>query len=102
MATTTTTTGLNVSGIPKIKTAISEYKKKVIKVAGDIGTKKSVIHAAIQGDATLKNLALRLDDVEAQVNKLLKDMDLYSDYLDKLKGTYKSQDKANESFYNKN
>ena len=102
MATTPTTTGINVSGIPKIKTAIETYKSKVRKVAEGIGTKKSVIHAAIQGDATLKNLSLRLDDVEAQVKKLLNDMNLYTDYLDKLKGNYKTHDKSNESFYSKN
>ena len=102
MATTTTTTGLNVSGIKRIKDAIDTYRSKVQKVAADVGVKKTLIHKAIQGDATINNLALRLDDVEAQVRSLLKDMDLYTGYLDQLKGAYKSHDKGNDSFYKNN
>ena len=98
MATTTTTTGLNVSGIPKMKAAIAAYKNKIAKVAADIGAKQSVVHNAIQGDQTVKDLEIELNMLQMNVRALMGELDKYVSYLDQLKGSYSKQDKENSSF----
>ena len=100
MATTSTTTGLNVSGIAKIKSQIASYKSKVKKQAENLGAKTSVIHKAIQGDSTIANLNLELNRINSDIKNLLNELDVYTNYLDtQLKSTYQSHDKSNDSFY---
>mgnify|MGYP002627378715 CR=1 FL=1 len=102
MATTSTTTGINVSGIPKINSALESYKAKVKKQADSIGAKTAIIKQAIQGDKTLANLQTGLTSINNQIQELLKSLNVYSDYLNsQLKSTYQKHDASNESFYSK-
>ena len=97
MATTSNTIGLNVSGIEKMKSAVSSYKAAIKKKA-DIGAKKAVIEKAIKGtksEASLKSYCVRIED---QINSILRYLDAYTKYLDTLADTYKKSDSENKSF----
>lgn len=102
MATSTSTVGINVNGIPKIKSEINTYKKKVLAVSAKLGAKKAVIHKAIQGDASVNSLIKAINSYEAYIKGLLNDLDTYSKYLDQLATAYKKQDSSNTSFKNFN
>lgn len=98
MATTTTTIGINVSGIPKIKSEINAYKKKVINVSEQLGAKKSVIQKAIQGSGSINSLTKSINSYETYIKGLLNELDVYTKYLDQLETSYKKQDSSNSSF----
>jgi Mg2+ and Co2+ transporter CorA len=97
MATTSNTVGINVSGIEKIKKAISDYKSAVKKKA-DIGAKKSVIEKAIKGTKSEAALKTLCNTIDKEINNMLNDLDKYSKYLDTLAATYKKSDSDNSSF----
>ncbi len=101
MATTTTTTGINVNGIVKIKAAINNYQKKINIVASQIGAKKALIHQAIQGDNSVKNLELELNRIETKIKELVKELDNVATNLDTIKSAYQKNDSGNTSFYQK-
>lgn len=97
MATTSSTTGINVSGISKIEDAIKAYRNK-IKKSFDLTQKKAQVEAAIKGTGSEQDLKKYMTHIDEQVKAYLKYLD---DSIDQLKGInakYSSNDKQNKTF----
>ena len=99
MATTSssTTTGINISGISSITAALSTYKSKVVK-ACDISAKKSVIESAIKGTSSEANLKTFINKIETQLASHVKNVTNYEKTLNTVKSSYKTNDANNASF----
>ena len=97
MATTSSTTGINVNGISKIKSALDSYKSNVKKHC-DLAAKKSIIEAAIKGTSSEATLKTMYNQIDANMKKYLTQLNQYTTILDTLKTKYASNDKGNTSF----
>jgi hypothetical protein len=97
MATSSTTVGINVNGIEKLRKAISNYQAAIKKKA-NIGAKKSTIEKAIKGSKSESSLKTMCNKIENEINTMLKELDKYSKYLSTLAATYKKADSDNKSF----
>lgn len=97
MATTSSTSGINVNGISKIKSALDSYKSGVKKHC-DLAAKKSLIESAIKGTTSEASLKTMYNQIEANMKKYLTQLNQYSAILDTLKSKYSSNDKGNTTF----
>jgi hypothetical protein len=97
MATTSTTKGINVSGIEKIKIALNDYKKKV-ESSYELKAKQSIIQSAIKGTESEASLIAMYTQIDLQMENYLKQLDQYNQILDTMKDSYAKNDAGNTSF----
>ena len=99
--TESTTTGINKAGIPKISTAIENYKKSIVRKI-DLKTTKSQIEKGIKGPETEKALTSMMAAIETEMESLMKTLDSRKTQLEEVLASYGTHDKGNTSFNIKN
>ena len=97
MATTASTTGINTSGLSKVKTALGAYRQAVSKKC-DISASTKQVTAAIKGtssEATLRQMALTID---TKMKQYIAHLGQYDQLLNQMASSYNRNDQTNTSF----
>lgn len=91
------TIGIDISGIAKMQSAITNYKnamKRDIK----IDATSSQINQAIKGKNTQNTLIQLTNQIQSKIKSYLKGLDQFSTQLGQLNSQYSKADKNNEVF----
>ncbi len=99
MATTAkTTTGINVSGLNKIVSAIDSYKSNLNKSSIAVNASVANIQQAIKGSTSEKDITKANTLLTANMKAMLDNLDQYKTMINQVISNYKSNDAQNTSF----
>ena len=97
MATTANTTGITLSGIGKVKSALDNYRAAVIKKC-NVSATAAQVQAAIKGSTSENTLKAMANAIDTKMKDYIRQLNQYDNLLDEMKSSYVSNDQNNSSF----
>jgi len=97
MATTANTTGINVTGIQKIKEALTLYRKTVAEKC-NIQASAKILDNAIRGEVSQKSLETMAAAIDTKMKSYINQLDQYDELLNQIQTSYAKNDAENQTF----
>lgn len=94
-----TTSGININGIPAIRSNIDAYVNTLLQNATKVGASSKNIQKAIKGAQTVKSVTDLTNAINGLIrDKLTKNLNNLKNDLETVQNRYKSNDESNTTF----